>query len=56
MPYEMKKEGEDFVVVNKATGEVRAKHTPPDAEEKAKRQVILLNEIEKDPSWEGEPK
>jgi hypothetical protein len=30
---------------------VKATHEPPDAEEKAKRQVELLNHIEKDEEW-----
>lgn len=54
MPYEAKKgEGESWTVVNTDTQEVKATHEPPDAEDKAKRQAHLLNEVEKDPSWEG---
>lgn len=52
MPYETKADGENVDVINSETGEVRATHTPPDAKEKADRQVKLLNEIEKDPRWE----
>lgn len=55
MPYEAKKgEGESWDVVNSETGEVKATHQPPDAEEKAKRQVTLLHEVEKDPEWDKE--
>lgn len=54
MPYKVEKDGENYKVVNAETGDVKATHEPPDAEEKAKRQVQLLNEIEKDGSWEGE--
>jgi hypothetical protein len=52
MPYEIKKDGEDYVVINKDTGEEKARHSPPDAEEKAERQVHLLEAIEHDPGWE----
>lgn len=53
MPYEAKKgEGETWDVVNTETTQVKATHQPPDAEEKAKRQVKLLSEVEKDPSWD----
>lgn len=53
MPYEIKKDGEDYLVINKDTGEEKARHEPPDAEEKAKRQVDLLHAIENDPNWEA---
>ena len=46
MPYEVRKNGENYEVVNKETQEVKAVHEPPDAEEKAKRQVRLLEGIE----------
>lgn len=52
MPYEIRQEGEDFVVINKDTGDVKATHKPPEAKEKAERQVRLLNAIEHDPNWE----
>lgn len=54
MPYEVrKKEGsEDYEVINKDTGEVKATHKPPDAEEKAREQVRLLEAVEHDPGWE----
>lgn len=54
MPYEIKKDGEKYQVINSETHEVKATHEPPDAEAKAKRQVELLNAIEKDPEWERE--
>jgi len=46
MPYEIRKSGENYEVVNKDTGEVKATHTPPDAKKKAKRQVALLHDME----------
>lgn len=49
MPYEIRKNGQTYEVVNKETGEVKAKHTD---EEDAKRQVRLLHAIENDPNWE----
>ena len=54
MPYEVRqKEGtDDYEVINKDTGEVKATHTPPDAKEKAEKQVHLLEAIENDPGWE----
>lgn len=52
MPYKIVKNGENYDVVNEESGEVKATHEPPDAEEKAKRQVHLLNAIENDPGWE----
>jgi len=55
MPYEIRKgEGETYEVLNKDTGEVKATHQPPDAKEKAEKQVALLHEIEKDPEWESD--
>jgi len=48
MPYEIRKAGENYEVINKDTGEVKAVHEPPDAEEKAKKQVALLHHVEKD--------
>ena len=55
MPYAAKKgDGETWDVVNTDTDEVKATHQPPEAEEKAKRQVSLLTEVEKDPEWESE--
>ena len=46
MPYEIRKNGENYDVVNKDTGEVKATHEPPDAEEKARKQVALLHHVE----------
>jgi hypothetical protein len=54
MPYEIRKqEGtENYEVINKDTGDVKATHEPPEAKEKAERQVHLLEAIENDPGWE----
>lgn len=52
MPYEIKQDGEDYLVVNKETGEEKARHEPPDAKEKAERQVHLLESVENDPEWQ----
>jgi hypothetical protein len=52
MPYKKQKNGENWDVINTETEEVKATHEPPDAEEKAERQVKLLNEIESDPQWD----
>lgn len=55
MPYAVRAgEGESFDVINSETDDIKATHQPPDAKEKAERQVRLLNEIEKDPEWERE--
>lgn len=54
MPYKVVKDGENYNVVNKDTEEVKASHYPPDAKEKAERQVKLLEEVEKDPAWDEE--
>jgi hypothetical protein len=52
MPYEIKQDGEDWLVINKETGEEKARHEPPDAKEKAERQVHLLEAVENDPEWQ----
>jgi hypothetical protein len=54
MPYEIRKEEgtENYQVINKDTQEVKATHTPPDAKDKAERQVKLLHAVENDPNWE----
>lgn len=54
MPYAVRKqEGtENYEVINKDSGDVKAVHEPPDAKEKAERQVHLLEAIENDPGWE----
>lgn len=46
MPYSVRQEGENYVVVNTDTGEVKATHTPPDAKDKAERQLRLLEAVE----------
>jgi hypothetical protein len=51
MPYEIRKDGENYDVVNTETGQVKATHEPPDAKEKAEHQVKLLHAIENDPEW-----
>ena len=52
MPYEVKESGDNYQVINKDTGEVKATHEPPEAKEKAERQVRLLEAIENDPGWQ----
>jgi hypothetical protein len=52
MPYEIKQSGDNYEVINKDTGDVKATHEPPDAKEKAEKQVRLLESIENDPEWE----
>lgn len=52
MPYKIEKDGENYNVVNEESGEVKATHEPPDAKDKAERQVHLLNAVENDPGWE----
>lgn len=46
VPYEIRKDGDCYYVVNSETGEVKAEHEPPNAKEKAERQVRLLDGIE----------
>ena len=46
MPYEIRQSGDKYEVVNKETQEVKATHEPPDAKEKAERQLRLLETIE----------
>ena len=53
MPYEIKPDGEDYLVINSETEEVKARHEPPDAKEKAEAQVRLLHEIESE-DWGDE--
>lgn len=43
VPYEVKKEGDEYVVVNKDTGETKAHHA---TKEEAEAQVRLLEGIE----------
>lgn len=47
MPYEIKKDGDTYQVVNKETGDVKATHEEPEAKEKAEKQVALLHDLEK---------
>lgn len=54
MPYKVVMDGETANVVNEESGAIRDTHQPPDAKEKAERQVRLLNDIESDPSWDDE--
>lgn len=51
MPYRIEQDGEKCKVVNAETGETKATHMPPDAKEKAERQVRLLNAVENDPEF-----
>lgn len=51
MPYDVRKNGENWEVFNTETDDVKAVHEPPDAEQKARRQVKLLAEVESDPTW-----
>lgn len=44
MPYEIRKDGDAYLVVNSETGDVKAKH---EDKEKAERQVALLHDLEK---------
>lgn len=46
MPYEIRKDGEAYNVVNAESGSIKARHEPPDAKEKAEKQVHLLNAVE----------
>jgi hypothetical protein len=52
VPYAIRENGEKCEVINTDTQEVKATHEPPDAKEKAERQVELLNSVEKDESWD----
>lgn len=54
MPYQVKQDGDNYQVVNSETDEVKATHEPPDAKEKAERQVKLLHQIEDDPEWDAD--
>lgn len=50
MPYEIKADGDNYQVVNTDTGAVKATHQPPDAKQKAEKQVHLLEGLEH--GWE----
>lgn len=45
MPYRVEKDGENYNVLNE-DGEIKAVHEPPDAKEKAEKQVNLLHALE----------
>lgn len=52
MPYAIRESGAGvYEVINTETKEVKAKHEPPDAKEKAEAQVELLHAVENDPQW-----
>jgi len=53
MPYEAHEDGDAWIVINSDTKETKARHEPPDAKDKANRQIRLLNSIENDPNWEA---
>jgi len=48
MPYEIRQNGDNYDVINSDTGEVKATHEPPDAKEKAEKQIALLHHVEND--------
>lgn len=52
MPYKIEADGENYKVINEDTGEVKAVHEPPDAKDKAERQVRLLHAIEHNADFE----
>ena len=54
MPYKIRQDGEDFLVINSETDEVKARHTPPEAKEKAEKQVTLLHGLEHGMEPKGE--
>lgn len=51
MPYKVEQDGEDWMVVNTELDKIVARHMPPDAKEKAEKQVRLLEAVEHDPGW-----
>lgn len=53
MPYKIVESGDGYDVVSKDTDRVVAHHAPPDAKEKAEKQVHLLEAVENDPGWEA---
>lgn len=54
MPYSIRQQegSENWEVINSDTEEVKAVHEPPNAKDKAEKQVRLLEAIEHDPNWE----
>lgn len=51
MPYKIEKDGDCYNVVSKDTDRVVARHEPPDAKDKAEKQVHLLEAVENNPEW-----
>lgn len=51
MPYAVRPNGENYEVYNTETEEVKATHEPPDAKEKAERQLHLLEQVEDNEGW-----
>lgn len=51
MPYEVRKQGDNYEIVNSDSGDVKATHEPPDAKEKAEAQLRLLEAVDNDPGW-----
>ena len=49
MPYKVEERGDEWVVINEDTDEVKAHHA---TKEEAEKQVRLLETIEHDPGWE----
>jgi len=45
MPYHLQQDGDNWNVLNE-DGEVKAVHEPPDAKEKAQKQIELLHSLE----------
>lgn len=52
MPYKITENGDGYDVISERTGRVVAHHMPPDAKDKAQKQVHLLEAIEHNPNWE----
>ena len=53
MPYRaVETENGNWEVINTETDEVKATHEPPDAKEKAERQIHVLEAVENDPEWQ----
>lgn len=46
MPYKIEQRGDNYIVINSESGREVAVHEPPDAKEKAERQVRLLEGVE----------
>jgi hypothetical protein len=52
MPYEIKQDGDNYQVIDKDNDDIVATHEPPDAKEKAERQVELLHQVESHENWD----